>query len=372
MRSALLLAFVVTCSIWSVASATEPPNIIVIMVDDMGFSDISCYGGEIPTPNLDALAENGLKFSQFYDTSRCCPTRASLLTGLYAHQAGMDLKDPRLEPPWYGTHLWTTFGLRFAEEAGQADKPFFWYLAHVAPHFPCMAPEATIAKYRGKYMEGWDVLREKRYARQIVSGLNVFVGECWAHLSKTPFRKYKHYNHEGDTATPLFAHWPAGINKTADQAEHGAEQETGAKSNWVRTPTHVIDIMATCVDLGGARYLKEYKGHKITPMQGRSMRPLLASGGTNTGGLEERVLFWEHEGNAAIRIGQRKGVRLGDMCDDRTEQKNLAVTERQEIIQMKADWIEWAASAQVYPKKAKANAGKTQTGKTKAAKAQKQ
>ena len=67
----------------------ERPNIIVIMVDDMGFSDISCYGGEIPTPHLDKLGKNGLKFSQFHNTGRCCPTRATLLTGLYSHLAGM-------------------------------------------------------------------------------------------------------------------------------------------------------------------------------------------------------------------------------------------------------------------------------------------
>ncbi len=67
----------------------ERPNIIVILVDDMGFSDIGCYGSEIPTPHLDALAAGGLRFKQFYNTGRCCPTRAALLTGLYSHQAGI-------------------------------------------------------------------------------------------------------------------------------------------------------------------------------------------------------------------------------------------------------------------------------------------
>ena len=65
------------------------PNIIVIMSDDMGYSDIGCYGSEIETPVLDALAANGLRFTQFYNTGRCCPTRASLLTGLYPHQTGI-------------------------------------------------------------------------------------------------------------------------------------------------------------------------------------------------------------------------------------------------------------------------------------------
>ena len=70
-------------------AAQTKPNVLVILVDDMGFSDIGCYGGEIPTPNLDNLAKNGVRFTQFYNTGRCCPTRASLLTGLYPHQAGV-------------------------------------------------------------------------------------------------------------------------------------------------------------------------------------------------------------------------------------------------------------------------------------------
>src|SRR5690554_798401 len=67
----------------------ERPNIILIMSDDMGYSDIGCYGGEVNTPNLDALAENGVRFTQFYNSARCCPTRASLLSGLYPHQTGI-------------------------------------------------------------------------------------------------------------------------------------------------------------------------------------------------------------------------------------------------------------------------------------------
>ena len=65
------------------------PNIVLIMADDMGYSDIGCFGGEIDTPKLNRLAANGLRFTQFYNTARCCPTRAALMTGLYQHQAGM-------------------------------------------------------------------------------------------------------------------------------------------------------------------------------------------------------------------------------------------------------------------------------------------
>ena len=83
------------------AAKKSAHNIVLIMADDMGFSDIGCYGSEIATPNLDALAKNGLRFTQFYNGARCCPPRAALLTGLYAHQAGMGGMEPDWEEPGY-------------------------------------------------------------------------------------------------------------------------------------------------------------------------------------------------------------------------------------------------------------------------------
>jgi len=85
----------------SASQKIAPPNIVLIMADDMGFADIGCYGSEISTPNLDALAKNGLRFTQFYNGARCCPTRAALLTGLYAHQAGMGGMEPDWGVPGY-------------------------------------------------------------------------------------------------------------------------------------------------------------------------------------------------------------------------------------------------------------------------------
>jgi arylsulfatase len=86
---------------YAIAACTvaAPPNLIYILADDMGFSDVGCYGGEIETPNLDALAKGGLRFTQFYNTARCGPTRAALLTGLYPHQAGIGhmMEDRKLE-----------------------------------------------------------------------------------------------------------------------------------------------------------------------------------------------------------------------------------------------------------------------------------
>src|SRR6187200_1737513 len=89
LASPALLLFVAWPASSAHAELPTRPNIIVILSDDMGFSDLGCYGGEIRTPNLDALAAGGLRFTQFYNTARCCPTRASLLTGLYPHQAGV-------------------------------------------------------------------------------------------------------------------------------------------------------------------------------------------------------------------------------------------------------------------------------------------
>lgn len=71
--------------------AASRPNIITILADDLGFSDLGCFGGEIDTPNLDRLADRGFRASQFYNTPRCCPSRACLLTGLYPHQAGVGM-----------------------------------------------------------------------------------------------------------------------------------------------------------------------------------------------------------------------------------------------------------------------------------------
>ncbi|HNQ89907.1 MAG TPA: arylsulfatase [Verrucomicrobiota bacterium] len=255
----------------SQAADTARPNIVVILVDDMGYSDLGCYGGEIHTPSLDRLARNGLRFSQFHNTARCCPTRASLLTGLYPHQAGvghmteeqrdaagkplpgysgrlndrcltfaqglkaagyftamagkwhvgqnhgvtpwtrgfdrtltaaaggfyfpdspraelflngtnLGRRDSPLPQEWYSTDLWTEYGLKFIDEARSAGKPFFLYVAHNAPHFPLQAPAEDIARWRGKFKAGWDVLRQERYARQIEMGL---IDRAWP-LSPRP------------------------------------------------------------------------------------------------------------------------------------------------------------------------------------------
>ena len=98
LRFLLLVASSLVAALFS--HADSRPNIIIMMADDMGWSDIGCYGGEIKTPNLDGLADEGLRFSQFYNTGRCCPTRATLLSGTYAHQAGIGHMMGSRGGPW--------------------------------------------------------------------------------------------------------------------------------------------------------------------------------------------------------------------------------------------------------------------------------
>jgi arylsulfatase A-like enzyme len=134
-----VLAALLCCGFWTPASAAQRPDIILIMVDDMGYSDLGCYGGEIATPNIDALARQGVRFSQFYNSARCCPTRASLLTGLHPHQAGighMTAESPGggrdAGPPAYQGHL-NLRCVTLAEVAKSAGYATFmagkWHLA---------------------------------------------------------------------------------------------------------------------------------------------------------------------------------------------------------------------------------------------------
>jgi len=115
------------------SSPAEPPNIVVILADDMGFSDIGCYGSEIETPNVDQLADDGMRFTQFYNAARCCPSRASLLTGLYPHKAGIGHLSRDYGKPGYQGHL-TSESVTLGEALGEAG--YFtgmvgkWHVGH--------------------------------------------------------------------------------------------------------------------------------------------------------------------------------------------------------------------------------------------------
>ncbi len=163
-------------------------------------------------------------------------------------------------------------------------------------------------------------------------------GRGWANVSNTPFREYKHWVHEGGIATPLVAHWPVGI-KRKNVLEH--------------QPAHLIDLMATCVDLSGAEYPKELKGNAIQPMEGVSLAP--AFDGKPLG--RKDAIYWEHEGNRALREGKWKLVAKGpggrwelyDMEKDRTEMHDLAEAEPERLKAMIEKWEAWAKRAGAVP-----------------------
>lgn len=505
------------CDAGRETASGERPNIVVIMADDMGFSDIGSYGGEISTPNLDALALQGLRFRQFYNAGRCCPTRASLLTGLYSHQAGVghmisDRGSPSYQgylndscvtiaevlkeagyttlmsgkwhvgesrPHWpadrgfdeyfglisggsnyfkldgarqmatgnepytppddgsfYMTDAFSDHAVKFVEKHGRKDDPFFLYLAYTAPHWPLHAKPEDIDKYVGRYRTGWEELRKERFARQAEAGIraeswslsdsdpdvpawedaedkplwerrmevyaamidcldqgvgrvvqairdlgkldNTLIlflsdnGGChesadieqgtprntwadpnampggpdsfdgydrpWANASNTPLRMFKSWVHEGGISSPLVCHWPDGIKVPAGSVTDA--------------PGHVIDVMATCIDLAGAAYPGSRNGKPITPLEGKSLRPIFETGSRDG----HEAVFWEHQGNRAVRMGRWKLVskrerstraagpwELYDIEADRSELNDLAGEMPERVGEMEKAWLEWGA-----------------------------
>lgn len=265
----------------SVAKA-QKPNIVLILADDMGWSDLGSYGSEISTPVLDSLAYSGLRLTQFYNTSKCFPTRAALLTGLYAQQVGAGEKwntpwrncttiaaslkkvgyrtfisgkhhgvdvptdslmgfdkyyglfngaanhfnpgeqregepapaqkrkrpfyeDGKLllpytpEKDYYSTDAFTNKAISWVSDTNENDKPFFLYLSYTAPHDPLMAWPEDIAKYRGRYKEGYQVIRNKRFQKQKELGL---------------------INSSFTLSEPLFSDWQELTEEQQDSEDH--------------------------------------------------------------------------------------------------------------------------------------------------------
>jgi arylsulfatase A-like enzyme len=167
----------------------------------------------------------------------------------------------------------------------------------------------------------------------------VAYGRGWANVSNTPFREYKHWTHEGGISTPLIAHWPAGIQR--DRA-----------GQFERQPGHLIDIMATCVDLAGAKYPEQVAGQAIKPREGVSLRPAFNGEPLS----RSQPLFWEHESNRAVREGDWKLVakegqpwELYNLANDRTESHDLAASEPSRVRDLAAKWQAYASRANVLP-----------------------
>jgi arylsulfatase len=162
-------------------------------------------------------------------------------------------------------------------------------------------------------------------------------GTAWANLSNTPFRLYKHWVHEGGIATPLIVHWPRGIKEAGGLRHH---------------PGQLPDIMATILEVTGATYPREHEGHAIPPCEGESLVPSFESDEIARG-----PLFWEHEGNAAMRMGKWKLVRnypgpweLYDLEADRTEMHDLAAQHPQRVREMSEQYAAWAERCGVIPR----------------------
>ncbi len=165
-------------------------------------------------------------------------------------------------------------------------------------------------------------------------------GRSWANVSNVPFREYKHWVHEGGISTPLIAHWPAGI-------------AAAMRNRLVSSPGHVIDIMATCVDLAGAQYPARREGERIHPLEGVSLRPAFRGQEIR----RDQPIFFEHEGNRAVRDGKWKLVAKGpggpwelyDLEADRTETCDLAARQPARVKKLADKWEAWARRASVIP-----------------------
>lgn len=169
-------------------------------------------------------------------------------------------------------------------------------------------------------------------------------GRAWANASNTPYREYKHWLHEGGMATPMIVHWPQGI----------AAEDRGTL---VRQHGFLPDIMATFLDVTETEYPTTFNGHTIAPPAGKSMLPVL-QGGSDP--IHTEPIFWEHEGNKAVRLGQYKLVQdwekdqpdnweLYDLEADRTEMNDLAEEMPEKRREMAALYEKWARDHQVLP-----------------------
>lgn len=203
------------------------------------------------------------------------------------------------------------------------------------------------------FMEDGDLPQPSVYSVKTVDGRQVTTGNNprvrpgpddtfmsydlpWANVSNTPFRLFKSWIHEGGISTPFIVHWPKMITQPA--VNH--------------SPMYITDITATCIDAAGAAYPVEYEGRQITPIEGESFMPII-HGGEWT---RQKPIFWEHEGNRAVRMGEWKLVaehnapwELFNMTEDRTELNDLVAGERDRAQRMTRLYEEWAERCQVAP-----------------------
>ena len=383
---------------------------LLILADDMGFSDVGCYGSEIHTPNIDALAAEGLRFTRFYNGARCCPSRASLLTGLYAQQTGVAEMDGNGHQPGYtgspNDHC-ATLGQVLKTAGYQTFMAGKWHVGAMVPTTPgfdrfygfytgyavnsynpnqiigrviadlrahhdlddtivfflsdngaCAewAPYGFDAKLGmtdgdgtrgdGHGFNGDSFVKPVLHVGpaalasmgQRVAGMTgIGFGSGWANACNTPFRIYKHYDYEGGIATPLVVRWPAGF-----EDKNVFRQQVG----------DVIDFMPTLAEVAGATCPKTLHDLPIDPMEGRSLVPAFTDQP-----IHRDAIYWEHEDNRAVRVGDLKLVSLAhrpwklyDMSKDREELHDLSSALPDEAKRLAAMWDAWSIRCHVYPK----------------------
>ena len=248
----------------------------------------------------------------------------------------------------------------FLQDNGGCAETLNWFkvnnafaeLPEVKAYEPMASDEIQTKMIPEKTREGNPVIA---MSTKVMAGPNYTYhayGPHWANVSNTPFRMYKHWVHEGGIATPLIVHWPAEVK------DHGEIRHQ---------PGHLIDILATIVDITGAEYPREYNGNEIEPLEGKSLMQVFTDNET----INRDAIYFEHEGNRAIRQGKWKLVSkaypgaghfrkadeipldewaLYNLEEDRTELNNLAEEHPEKVKAMAAKWQSWAKRTNTVPK----------------------
>lgn len=231
----------------------KPPDIVIIIADDIGYSDFGCYGGEIPTPNIDKIASKGIRFTQFHAENMCAASRAALLTGQY-HLSGYDKGN----------------NITIAEGLSQGNYQNY-----------------AVGKWHN-YGEDFKTYPER--SAPMERGFNHFFGTP---IGAGSFFAPLKLSHEGGIKVPLIIQWPSVI-KEGNQISHKL--------------THMIDILPTVLDAADVKYPNTYDGRHVDPVDGKSLVPFLQ--GQKFEGHE--YLCWSNAHGKAVRQGNWKLVKSDD------------------------------------------------------------
>jgi arylsulfatase A-like enzyme len=304
------------------------------------------------------IAKYANRYQQGWDKLRAERHRRMIGLGLVDKRWPLSLRDPRV-PPWDLAPYKEWEARRMAVYAAQIDR-MDRGIGSILAKVKELGLEANtlilfLSDNGGNYEEaalGWKrwlfIPHETGDGRWVRLGNDPSVmpgpadtyqsyGIPWGNASNTPFRLYKHFAHEGGIATPLIAYWPAVIT-----SRNALTDQVG----------HVMDVMATCLEVAGVPYPQTYAGREITPLEGKSLLPIFQGKQREP----HEMICWEHEGNSAVRQGKWKLVschpdywELHDMEADRTELNDLADQQPERVREMAALYERWAKRLGVEP-----------------------